>query len=273
MKMHKSLTERQKTTRDIDASKFGKVESEERDNCGDATSNFDDLIHTAEHVDNIKIQRPQTLSATSNEHLAKKQVFANSCGAASLLCVAKELGIEKIPALIGSMSESLGCDTLELDNRCESDIYTITSGNGTQRRHHDNLMSAGYSMPDGIVTAGRLLGLKMTVEEAPNVFSKVLSWLYPEAKSRLPSMGCTVAHGPNALETGQAKIEAMAVTLVGLPVGLHWVVQRSDGSYMDPATGKNHKGFSELNAGAKQAGHGVLGYRQTGISIIASKDA
>ncbi|WP_206429726.1 hypothetical protein [Pseudomonas chlororaphis] len=160
---------------------------------------------------------------------------------------------------------------MELDNRCERDIYTITSGNSTQRIHHDNLMDAGYSMPDGIVTAGRLLGLKMTVEENPNIFSKALSWFYPEAKSRLSGMGCAVVHGPNALEPGQAKIEAMVVTFVGLPVGLHWVVQRSDGSYMDPATGKNHKVFSELNASAKQARHGVLGYRQTRISIIASK--
>jgi hypothetical protein len=229
-----------------------------------SVSNMRSVVQLSNADDALNIEMP-------DEHLAKKQAFANSCGAASLLCVAKELGIEKIPVLAGSMSEQVGCDTLELDNRCESDIYTITSGNDTQRRHCGNLMDAGYSMPDGIVTAGRLLGLEMKVVEIPNIFSKALSWFYPDAKSRLSGIGCAVVNGPNELAAGQARIEAMAVTLVGLPVGLHWVVQRSDGSYMDPATGKNHKGFSELNAGAKQAGHGVLGYCQTGISIIVSK--
>ncbi|WP_458737038.1 hypothetical protein [Pseudomonas chlororaphis] len=234
------------------------------------------MLHSVSNMQSLaQPLRPDTdlQVATLDKHLARKQIFANSCGAASLLCVAKELGIEKIPVLAGSISETLECDTLEMDNRCESDIYMITSDNSAQRKHCDNLMDAGYSMPDGIVTAGRLLGLKMTVEEDPGFFSKALSWFYPDTKSRLSSIGCAVVHAADAPVVDQAKIEAMAVSFAGLPVGLHWVVQRSDGSYMDPATGKNHKNFSDLNSGAKQIPYGVLGYYRTGISITASKQS
>ncbi|CAI8982295.1 hypothetical protein [Pseudomonas zeae] len=199
-------------------------------------------------------------------YLAKKQVYENSCGAACLLCVAKELGVEKIPVFLGSESEKLGSESLELDSRCESDLYKITSGSTTQRLQNE---IAGYSMPDGIVTAGRLLGLEMSVEEVPGLFSKALNWFYPEAKSRLASIGCVIAHGPQRFEGDQIKIEAMAVVDVALPVGLHWVVKRSDGTYMDPSTGENYHSFSALNAGAKEIGNPR--YYKTGILIIASK--
>ncbi|MHC8397951.1 hypothetical protein ACYZTX_00155 [Pseudomonas sp. MDT1-17] len=210
---------------------------------------------------------PQPGALVPEAHLAKKQIFQSSCGAVSLLCAAKELGVEKIPVFSGSMSEQLGCDTLELDERCERDLYSITSGSTTQRQQSD----AGYSMPDGIVTAGRLLGLKMSVEEIPSVFSKALNWFYPEAKSRLAGIGCAIAHGPQRFEGGQIKIVAMAVIDVALPVGLHWVVKRSDGTYMDPFSGENYNSFSALNKGAKQIGNPRERYYKTGISIIASR--
>ncbi|MBD8150582.1 hypothetical protein IFT37_13600 [Pseudomonas fluorescens] len=205
-----------------------------------------------------------------NNHVAKKQVFPNSCGAAALLCAAKELGINKIPVLSGSMSEHLGVDTLELDNRCESDLYRITSGCTTVRQGQSNLQQAGYSMPDNIVIAGRLLGLDMRMEKSPGLFSTGLNWLYPEIENNLKGIGCPIDLPGPALGSNEVKLEAMAVSCIGLPIGLHWVVSRADGSYMDPATGENQKNFSALNAGVKQAASRVLGYSPSGISIVAA---
>lgn len=216
-----------------------------------------------------ELQMPVS-SGVTNPIFSKKQIYPNSCGAVSLLCVAKELGVKTLPPYPGSLSEQLGLDSLEMDNRCESDIYTITSGASTHRHQQHNLMLAGYSMPEHIVTAGRLLGLKMTVEEDPGVFSRLLAWLYPEIKQTLSGIGCPLVKGPEKIEDYQRKIEVMAVSLVGVPSGLHWVVHRNDGSYMDPATGENYNNFDQLNAGAKRSVSQMLGYYQTGISIVAT---
>ncbi|WP_460950576.1 hypothetical protein AB6N16_25385 [Pseudomonas marginalis] len=201
--------------------------------------------------------------------IAKKQVFPNSCGAAALLCAAKELGVDKIPVLTGSMSEHLGVDTLELDNRCESDLYRITSGCTTVRHGQTDLEQAGYSMPDSLVIAGRLLGLDMKVEKNPGMLVAGLNWLYPTIENKLRGIGCPIDLPGPALDSNEVKLEAMAVSCVGLPIGLHWVVQRADGSYMDPATGENQKNFSALNNRLKKAAGRALGYYPSGISIVA----
>ena len=206
-------------------------------------------------------------------HLAKKQVFPNSCGAASLLCAAKELGVNKMVAYTGSMSAQIGVDTLELDCRCESDLYKITSGSTTQRQGQSSLHKAGYSMPDNIIIAGRLLGLTMRAEKDPGLLSAALAWIYPDMEKRLSEIGCPLEGKIRPANANEIRIEAMAVSLMGIPVGLHWVVHRYDGSYMDPATGKNQKDFLELNEGAKREVIRLVGYYQTGISIVATKDS
>lgn len=201
---------------------------------------------------------------------SKKQIYPNSCGAASLLCVAKELGIHKLPVFSGSVSELIGIDTLEVDDRCETDIYAITSASSTYRHQQSDMTQAGYSMPDSIVMAGRLLGLHMSIEEDPGLFSKALTWIYPKTRQKMSDMGCPITIGCRKIESHQIKIEAMAASILGVPAGLHWVVHRNDGSYMDPATGKNHKNFDELNAGAKRDINQIVGYYKTGIAIIAT---
>ena len=203
-------------------------------------------------------------------HIAKRQVFPNSCGAAALLCAAKELGVDKIPVLAGSGSEHLGIDTLEMDNRCESDLYRITSGCTTVRQGQSDLLQAGYSMPDNIVLAGRLLGLNMRVEKSPGLLVTGLSWLYPTIEDNLKGIDCPVDPPGPELGNHEVKLEAMAVSYAGLPLGLHWVVNRADGSYMDPATGENQKDFSDLNQGFKQAAGNIWSYYPSGVSIVAA---
>lgn len=205
------------------------------------------------------------------QHLAREQFYKTGCGAVSLLCAAKELGVTHLPAYRGSLSERKGINTLELNLRCETDLLKITSGSTTYPKQQSDMNLVGFTMPDGIVTAARMLGLDVRAEENPGVFSKALNWIYPDARMKLSGMGCPIEHCPIKIEPNQIKIEALAVSVVGVPVSLHWVVHRSDGSYMNPDTGTNHKNFEQLNADAKQAICKMLGYYKTGISLIVSR--
>lgn len=214
--------------------------------------------------------RPSNVPVSLEQPSAMQQFYPNSCGAVSLLCVAKELGVKSLPAYEGSQSQRFGDNSLKLDRRCEMDIYRITSGSCTQRQMQHDMTKAGYSMPDGIVTAGRMLGLHMALEEDPGCFSKTLNWLYPDTRQKMSLMGCAVETGSRQIENNQAKIEALTVSMLGVPVGLHWVVQRQDGSYMNPDTGKNYTNFDALNAGAKREVNCGLGYYKTGICVIVT---
>ena len=210
-------------------------------------------------------------SFPSGQHLARQQFYRTGCGAVSLLCAAKELGVTHLPAYRGSISEQQGINTLELNRRCEADLLKITSGSTTHRKQQSDLNLVGFTMPDGIVTAARLLGLDASAEENPGIFEKALNWIYPDAKMKLSGMGCPVDRGPVTIEPNQIKIEALALSIAGIPASLHWVVHRSDGSYMNPDSGTNHKDFEQLNADAKRDIRKMLGYYKTGISIIVSK--
>ena len=213
---------------------------------------------------------PTDVTPLAVQH-SKKQIYPKSCGATSLLCAAKELGVHTLPVFPGSLSHTLGIDTLEMDNRCETDIYMITSASTTHRHQQSDMAQAGYSMPENMVLAGRMLGLHMAIEEDPGVFSTALTWLYPQTRQKMSDMGCPIDAGCRQLKSNQIKIEAMAASILGIPAALHWVVHRNDGSYMDPATGRNHKNFNELNAGIKRDIHQVVGYYKTGIAIIATR--
>ncbi|KGS02397.1 MULTISPECIES: hypothetical protein [Burkholderia] len=202
-------------------------------------------------------------------HASRKQIFPNSCGAASLLCIAKELGVEKMPAYKGSLSE-LGDGTLELSNACEQDLFMITSGMTTHRRHADRIHDAGYSMPQHLVFAGQLLGLEMDIHEHPGIFSKVLNWLYSDVKSSL-APGTVVRPHAAELREGEAELKALAVSFAKVPVGLHWVAHRADGSYMDPGTGKNAGSFDDMQRNMRAESHSFMGYADTGISIVVRR--
>ncbi|MGL0258729.1 IpaJ protein, partial [Salmonella enterica subsp. enterica] len=50
---------------------------------------------------------------------------------------------------------------------------------------------------------------------------------------------------------------------------LHWVLQRPDGSFMDPGVGKNSLSFDELVQNSR-SDFRFAGYYDTGISIVLS---
>lgn len=201
-------------------------------------------------------------------HMAKKQGMANSCGAASLLCAAIELGVDKMPVFTSDTARN---DSLKLNNICESGLYQMTCGNHNPLKHCTDLSQAGYSMPENIVTAARILGLETYVVEDNSFFSKALSFIYPHVKEMLGGIGCEIIQTDNPLSENQRKLEAVAVSVAGIPVGLHWVMCRPDGSYMDPGTGKNSPDFAGTEENMKQYNYRFCGYYKTGISVILTK--
>lgn len=210
------------------------------------------------------------ISSVEKTHSAKKQVFIRSCGAACLLCAAQELGIKKIPPLKNSQSELYGLDTLELNMRCEFDLYRITSGYSTQKKTYGKLSNAGISMPDGIVTAARILGLNAYVVEKRGVLPQFLKYLYPNTTEILHGMGCPINHHDQKLNEQQRCLEVLLeFSMHTKDYTLHWVLHRSDGSYMDPDTGKNYANFKSLNKDLQSdTGDHFAKYFKTGISII-----
>ncbi len=211
--------------------------------------------------------------STQRRHLARKQKYPNSCGAAVLLCAAMELGVRKMPLFSGSLSSQKGVDTLELNSRCESDLYMITSNSLEKKPGSSSLRKAGYSMPDNMVLAGRLLGLSIRVEKDQSLLAMALQALYSRIEVELTAMGCPVVPPLHALRFNELRLEALATSVAGIPIRLHWVLHRPDGSYMNPGTGENYLDFSALEKGVKRAANRAVGYYRSGISIVVSFDA
>lgn len=178
-----------------------------------------------------------------------------------------------MPLFSGSLSSQKGVDTLELNGRCESDLYMITSNSLEKNPGSSSLRKAGYSMPDNMVLAGRLLGLSMRVEKDQRLLAMALQALYSKIEAELTAMGCPVVPPLHPLRFNELRLEALATSVAGIPIGLHWVLHRPDGSYMNPGTGENYMDFSALEKGVKRAANRAVGYYRSGISIVVSFDA
>ncbi|PXX22057.1 MULTISPECIES: hypothetical protein [Burkholderia] len=197
---------------------------------------------------------------------SRRQIFENSCGAASLLVIAKELGVEKMPAFRGALS-SAGDGKLALNGASEHDLFMITSGMTTHRRHANSVVNAGYSMPQHLMFAARLLGLEADIHQQPGMMSAALNRLYPDVRSGL-SPDTVIKTSAPRLRDGEYEMKALAVTIGGIPAGLHWVVRRTDGSFMDPATGKNAATFDAMRQNMRAESISFAGYRDTRISLV-----
>ncbi|WP_198089517.1 hypothetical protein [Edwardsiella ictaluri] len=214
-----------------------------------------------------KVDKKNTYLSSS---LEKKQVFAASCGACALLVAAKELGIDDMSMVPSIYSEFTG-GKLELTNECELDLYQITSGFTSYRRQSSDINKAGYSMPQNIMLACKLLGIECEITENRCFFSKSLSWIYPEVRKQCEGIGCQIKQETSD-DADKLKIKAMVVSsasTAGIPAGLHWVLSRPDGSFMDPGVGKNSLNFNELINNAKEIVRGIK-YFDSGISIVLS---
>lgn len=191
--------------------------------------------------------------------MRKQQMYANSCGAASLLCAAGELGVTRLPEIAGSMCSG---QSLAANGACETSLYQITSGATTGRNPAGrDLSKAGYSMPHNMVLAARLLGLDARVYMDGRL-AAAIAWAYPECRSITEQSGVRVLQTPPPpLDPNQRLLKVLGVMKVA---GLHYVMQRPTGSYMDPNDGRDYDNFDEMN------NSWLKSYADTGISILVS---
>jgi hypothetical protein len=191
-----------------------------------------------------------------------KQNYANSCGAVCLLCAAKELGIDKFPNI-----KPWNGKPLVVNTNCEGDVfkYTGTGKLGTGGKPGTALSDLGYSMPAKLAAVARSLGLQnCNVYMRQGFYATMLSTFYSSAMedgrgSDIP----IVEQEMPGLAWNQRALRVMAVQKV---LGLHYVMQRPDGSYMDPGDGQNFDNFGALNASW------MKGYADTGIALVVEGD-
>lgn len=176
----------------------------------------------------------------------KKQNHTDSCGAACLLVAALELGINGTPNDI----QNLWFGTkLDLNMTSETEIY----------HHTTNGKASGYSMPSALATAAKELGFNVTLYLDGAILPTFLKWKYPNEESNCTNAGIDVIYAKPGPVDEHSRL--LCVVAVG-GLGLHYVLHRPNGSYMDPAYGTNHTG-SLWGMGQL----GILRYIDTGIYV------
>jgi cysteine protease IpaJ len=182
--------------------------------------------------------------------VAHTQGYAYSCGAACLLCAAVELGVVTFPdgsPLIVNVNN---------ENRIYAQVGEGAPGTG--------LADRGYSMPARIAAMARSLGLGAEIYMRPGAYATMLSTFYSSAVTQAQQAGFTIIDQPTppTIGDGYRDIKVMAVMKV---VGLHYVLQRPDGSYMDPADGVEAATLEGINNSWFKS------YADTGILIRVSR--
>ncbi len=158
--------------------------------------------------------------------LVKKQNHTDSCGAACLLVAAKELGIDRTPDDIEHLWFG---KTLSLDMTSETEIY----------HHTTNGKASGYSMPSALASAAKDLGFHVKLYLDGSILPRFLKWKYPNEESNCNNAGIEVIYAKPEPVDEHSRL--LCVVAIG-GLGLHYVLHRSNGSYMDPAYGTNYTG-------------------------------
>lgn len=193
-----------------------------------------------------------------------RQTRTNSCGASSLLCAALELGTTQLPS---RPAWPLWTNPIALDTNlaCELAIYSVTCGGGGL----PPAMDAGYSLPSYIFDAATAMGRQATAYVPSSLMGTALTTIYSGDVDRARTQGMTI-HRQEAPAPGLTE-RLLRVVRVGENVwykpalGLHYIMQRPDGSLMDPALGLS---ANSLDALQKFQGTQGASYVDTGIGII-----
>src|SRR5262245_59926223 len=116
-------------------------------------------------------------------------------------------------------------------------------------------------MPAKLGLVARTLGLNNpTVYMRQGFYATMLSKFYTSALQDARDSGLPlVEREMPALKQYQRALKVMAVMKIA---GLHYVMQRPDGSYMDPGDGENHDSFAALN------NSWLKSYADTGIALV-----
>lgn len=186
-----------------------------------------------------------------------RQGYQNSCGANALLHACLELGTTHIPQRNEYPLWSMGHTELRPDMTCESMIYSVTSGLNGRPPAPDT----GYSLPSYIAECAAALGRRASVYLPPSVMTLGLVLSQPADVARALRRGVPLNFSAApALNADQRLMRVMQVT-----GGLHYVLERDDGSVWDPALAQSFPDMPSLIAA--QAINGG-NYSDTGIAVL-----
>lgn len=179
-----------------------------------------------------------------------QQQHTNSCGAVALMCAAAELGVRRMPRLeTGGRREARGWNggSFTVGPLTEDALYWVTS----------NETMTACTMPDRVVHCARLLGLRCDVHLIPTAYTARLTALHRDVLQRCQGAGIPILRAAPSPETNQRELCVLGT----LAVGLHYVMRRPDGGYMDPADGKDYRDYDALDTWNKC-------YQRTGLSLM-----
>ncbi len=180
------------------------------------------------------------------------QTHAQSCGAAALMVAARELDVMNLPTIV---QYGWGGTELTCSAPIENQIYTMTSN-----------FKFTYSMPAYVAKAARSLGLDATIH-LDNCggcgIPSILQCIYPQALQDAHALGIDIEYGaPGQLANEERELKVVAIGM-GL-LGLHYVLLRPDGTYMDPADGLDYNWYVAMGQGPGR----MFKYMPTGISVV-----
>jgi hypothetical protein len=222
-----------------------------------------------------------------SKNLCHTQSYRESCGAACLLVIAAELGVEKMPApydLEYSQCKNSGVTNLQVRACCESDIYAyLTNKNDA---YMSTLKDAGTALPSQLVDVARSTGLEVKIYKRSTSIADEVEAQFPGVTKTMGEKGVSVSVEEGWPEIGEDQ-RAM-VLLKCFPnakkgsdrdsesdssseeeATLHWVVSRGDDTFMDPATGENYDGLGEILSQAERHGSEIV---DTGIMFIFNRN-
>lgn len=166
---------------------------------------------------------------------AFRQSQPGSCGAACLMCAALELGTKTVPAhrawgKLWQHAAPLSCDI-----PTETRLFSVTSGTGGEIPNP----KSGYSLPSYICEAAQVLGLESAGFAPPDLFGSLLQLLFRKEFARAETLGVTIRPGPPPRPAhGQRLLRVIRNGRRRWPfpaIDLHWIMERPDGSIMEPA--------------------------------------
>ena len=198
-----------------------------------------------------------------------QQTYPNSCGAASLLCAAIDLGITQLPS--DANIHPLWVGGCELDKgptkQSETIVYALTSGSkGAPTK------GSGYSVPSNIAKACQAMGISATAYVPTGLVTRILLAYYPKELANAEAYGMKVFREAPPRPTGKQLllriIRVGADKLVSINSGLHYILERPNGWVMDPALGWEHSSLDQLKLFHQKMYQ--TSYVDSGIGIMLS---
>lgn len=198
-----------------------------------------------------------------------KQTYNNSCGAASLMCAAIELKKTKIPGKMEDSIHPLWIAPHDIkepngDKQSETMIYAITSGDKGAPGN-----TSGYSLPSRIGKVAALLGIHSIAFVPTTLTGSLLLYFYNTEKLDAQKEGMLLKREQApVLKEGQFLLKVLRIGAADSWVpasGLHYVLERSDKTVMDPSAGQN---FPDLNHCIEAFKKGGVFYEDTGLAIL-----